>query len=298
MRPLLNNTLHVLLIICLTFVSYTAASQTDSTDYEYYDIVYLKKGGSIMGEIISHDGATGGLVIKDRIGRVFSLSREEYNYYLEDQQFKTKTKRQKDRLARLKERKTGGWEFSAGISAAFINYNESFQEDETYLSGGGTTDLPICLELGAGKYFGRQHFLGASIELPVSTYGTKYFTGGARYAYQYDAAKRNLATYIPIELRFFSVTNDVQYNLNDTLFIDENTWQYPAYESINVSMSGLSLSLGHGFGFILPNKHSFMLELALVKHFILSHSYATDRPTDPNSSFTAAGMRVGFRFNF
>ena len=61
------------IILCLFLGVNTTVAQTDSTEYEIYDVIYLTKGGSLKGEILSFNEFNGLIVFKDNNGRKYSL---------------------------------------------------------------------------------------------------------------------------------------------------------------------------------------------------------------------------------
>jgi hypothetical protein len=195
-------------------------------------------------------------------------------------------------------RKQDEFEITAGFRTTFINFNDNFTTDEYYLnSNGGTTDLPIALYVGAGKYFGRTHYLGINGEIALYSYGQNYVSAGLRYCYQYDAHKGNIAYYLPVELNFFKSSYSQSFQVNDTTFYDGgNSYFYPSYEDLDFSITASSLSLGQGFSFIMKNKHALTVELALVKYFPFNITYATTQES-PNVQYSGSGMRLSVMLN-
>lgn len=281
-------------IICLfSAISFIASAQTDTTDYDVYDVIYLKKGGVLKGEIMSFDEPTGGIVFKDLQGRTYSFSREEYSYFKENQVFERKKKKTP---AEIHPRKENEFEFGIGLSANFLTINEDFTSDDYYIQGSnGSAELPSCFDVSFGKYFSRKHYFGVTGDIELSA-GGSYFAGGGRYMHQYDANKGNVGLYIPIELKYTQFKSDLQYATSDTTFIPGG-YEYPTREVLELNMNTMALSLGHGFAFILNNKKSMMLEVAVVKHFVMSSSFP-DEALDPKATFSAVAFRFGAKFNF
>ena len=302
MKTLLYSNLKFSLLLLLGVAAMSPSyAQPDTTDYEILDVVYLKEGGAKFGEIVAFDAATGGLVFKDKLGRTFSFAREDYNYFVEDQKFKTKAKRAKDRAAALRQRKDNDWELSVGMSATYLNASESLETDEYYIQGGdGTSDLPACVEIGVGKYFGAKHFLGFSADLPTLSPGINYFAAGLRYAFQYDNKKSNLALFLPAEFKFISYKSSLYYGVADTTFSDGGlSWEYPSTFQPELTLTAIAISVGHGFAYILKNRHSVSLDIAFVNHLILSQAFEKlEARKEPKTSFSAVGLKAGIRFNF
>lgn len=282
------------LFICLFgAAALLSSAQSDTTDVEVYDVLYLKKGGIMKGEIMSFDEPTGGLVFKDQQGRIFSYSREEYNYFKENQVFQTR-KKKKDR--EIRDRKENELEFGIGLSANFINISEDFTSDDYYVQGNsGTSDIPLCFDVNVGKYFDRKHYIGATADIALSSSGS-YFAAGFRYMHQYDGKKGNVGFYIPIEMKYNQIKNDVYYFTSDTTF-SNGGYSYPSIRYVDFTMNSVMFSVGHGFAFILNDKKSFMLEAAVVKHFATTTTFQT-AIEPPKSTLSAGGVRFAVKFNF
>lgn len=316
--PNISNTYKVMknfiLIVALCFFGIVGRAQNDtlpnakSEIVEVYDVVAVYKTttdgrgrtrnfvSEMKGEIQNYDETTGVLTFKDLDGRMYSFKTGEYKYFQYDKEFTKKVK-----TFVLKPRKESEIEISAGFRATFINFNDNLVTDDYYLSsGGGPTDLPMAIFLGAGKHFGREHYVGLNGELALIAYGQNYLSAGLRYCYQYDAYKRNVALYIPVELNYFQSTYNQNFQVNDSTVYTSGggtVTTYPDYRDYTYRLSALSLSLGQGFGFILGNKHSIALELSLVKYFPFGLSFKNLDREAPNVNFSGSGFRFSFIYN-
>lgn len=285
----------VLIFTILVAFQNKSFAQSDST--VTYDVVYLKKGGMLKGEILSFDSETGFMVFKDTKGVKYSLGREEYDRFIENKVFTVKKKG----ASEIKARKENEFEFSGGFRISLLSFNDNFDADDYYLnSNGGVTDLPLSIHLGVGKYMSRKHFIGASGELAMTSYGKKYFAAGARYAYQYDSYKRNVALYIPVELQFFSCQYDQRYQVADTVIENQGgsiITYYPSDLDVDYTLRAASFSLGQGLSFIMNNKNSIALELSFVKFFPFTPSYIGLDRNPPKMSLTGHGFRFSLIYN-
>lgn len=90
-----------------------------------YDIVHLKTGKVLYGEIIEFDQKDGDLTFKDEYNRKYSLSRQMYDYFEEDVTFQ---KRMRDTLVRP--RKIDEFDFSIGISQFMAGTDNGFIPDD------------------------------------------------------------------------------------------------------------------------------------------------------------------------
>lgn len=306
---------NVLLLFVLTLFCTLANAQKDTLTneqnetVEIYDVVAVYKEGrdgrgnprtyvsEIKGEILNYDETTGLITFKGADGRMYSFKSGEYKYFEYDKQFVKKVKKKKE----LKPRKETEFEISAGFRATFINFNDNFSSDDYYVwSGGGTTDLPIALYVGAGKYLAREHYVGVNAEIALTSYGTSYFSGGLRYNYHYDGYKKNIAFYLPVEVDYFRANYDQNFQVNDTVVETSGggtTIYYPSDQNLEYTMSAVSLSLGQGFGFIMNNKHSLSIELSLIKYFPMGVKFRNLDRDAPDVRFSGSGMRLSLIYN-
>lgn len=303
-------------IITLTLtaiLSLAANAQVDTlkkdptVKVEIYDVVAVYKEhrdgrgnirqytSELKGEILSYDATTGLLTFKGRDGKMYSFKSGEYKYFEYDKQFTSKVKN-----TQVYPRKESEFEFSGGFRASWLAIRDDFTSDDYYMnSNGGFFGLPISIYLGAGKYFSRRHFVGVSGELAVLA-DDNFFSGGLRYAYQYDAHKRNVAFYLPVELQYFHVKTDARFQVNDTVYDPHSggtVYYYPSDLNLEYKLSALSLSLGQGFSFIMKNKHSLALELSLVRFFPFEPKYLNLDREPPKTKFTGSGFRFSLIYN-
>jgi len=270
----------------------------DSTLYVIYDVIHLKDGRVLKGQILSYDSQLGGISFRDKDGRVYNFRREEYSHFLEKQRFPIKAKKS------IRPRKREGFEVTFGINSGITHVREKLANNDFYEdSFSGIADLPISLSGGVGKYFTSKHYAGLVGDLGVVSFEPGFFSFGAKYKYEYDSGKSNTAKYIPVELRYQQMQLSNTYQYNDTVFFGSGTGGFglnSEYYSPVSSFSAATFSIGHGFGFITKNGGSFNIELAYLKHFILSHTFKevdSSLPL-PQSSFALQGFRLGFSLSF
>lgn len=243
----------------------------DTTQYEVFDVIYLKDNRVLKGQILSYDSQLGGISFKDVFGRVYNFSRDEYKYFREKQNFPIKIKRQRG----LFERKSKGIRYSLGVNTSYFFGMEKINTDD--LNSRKTTEgLGLGVSGAVGKYFTRTHFLGASAEVGFMT-SQQYYNFGARYNFEYDLRKTNVSKYVPIELKYqnmFLQNSGLPYT-EVTPNSSSSGFYYPKTE-----FSTLFVSFGHGFGFILKQGGSFNIELAYQRHFTLSQKFYDLKPQD------------------
>lgn len=301
----------IITIIAIILFNATLNAQVDTISkqpneiIEIYDVVAVYKESTdgrgqtrkyvseLKGEILNYDQSTGVLTFKGIDGKMYSFKSSEYKYFEYDKQF---TKKVKNFV--LRPRKTSQFEISAGIRASLINFNDNFSADDYYLSSeGGNVDLPKSIYLGFGKYFSRTHYLGLNGEIALQSYGEGYFSAGVRYCYQYDAYKRNVALYLPVELNYFRSNYELGFEVNDTVYVSSDYYYYPRNQIIEYSISAMSVSFGQGFSFIMNKKHSMAIELSLVKFFPFGTKFINLEQHSPNVRFSGSGLRLSFLYN-
>lgn len=302
-------TLTLMFILSLGINAQVDTLQKDPTKkVEVYDVVAVYKEhrdgrgnvqrftSELKGKILSYDASTGLITFKGIDNKMYSFRSGEYKYFEYNKEFTTKVKN-----TQLYPRKENEYEFSGGIRASMLIFNNNFTTDDYYLnSNGGYFDLPVSIYLGAGKYFKSRHFVGVCGELAVIVDGKNYFNGGLRYTYQYDANKRNVALYIPIELQFLHVKTYSQFQTTDTNFVAGSggqSYSYPSNLNVDYKLNAFSFSLGQGFSFIKKNKHSIALELSFVRYFPLKLTYINLDREPPKTDFTGNGFRFSLIYN-
>jgi hypothetical protein len=260
-----------------------------------YDIVHLKTGKVLYGEIIEFNQKDGDLTFRDNYNRNYSLSREMYDYFEENVTYQ---KRIRDTLVRP--RKSDEFSFSLGLTQFAAGTDNGFVPDDYYLLSYGSGyyfDLPICMTVGAGKYLSRQHFVGLKADVKLLSGLNQFYSIGANYQFQYDGMKSNVAKYIPIRVNYGVRSSEEWVNIQDpTMPPNANYIQ----ERFDINMSSIGLEFGHGFSFIGNNKHSWNLEFCFFKNMVLSQ---TITPVSlggalPNFNYSQAGARLSLSFNF
>jgi hypothetical protein len=250
----------------------------------------------LKGQILSYDAQLGGISFRDTEGRVFNFSREQYNYFVEKQRFPIKSKNKT-----IRKRNEEKVEFTIGVNIGYTYMREDLIDKSYYTSNQyGLVDLPLSITCGVGKYFTRKHYFGLVTDFGIVG-SPKFFNAGIKYKYEYDSGQSNVAKYIPIDLRYQSMQISNNYEYYDTVWFDSQSYSYGnQYHRAESSFSAATFSIGHGFGFIMKNGGSFNIELAYLKHFILSHKYVELDSTlpRPESDFALQGFRLGLSLNF
>ncbi len=290
---MLRNILLLALVLCLQQTNIVA--QTKPKQVVVYDIVHLKTGKVLYGEIIEFNQKDGDLTFRDNYNRNYSLSREMYDFFEENVSYK-----QRVRDTIVHPRKSDEFSFMLGLTQFAAGADNGFVADNYYLSSSGNGyffDLPICMTVGAGKYLNRQHFVGIKADMKLLSGLNHFYSIGANYQFQYDGMKSNVAKYIPIRLNYGVRSSEEWVDVPDmTVPPLANTVQ----EKFDVNMSSIGLEFGHGFSFIGQNKHSFNLEFCFFKNIVLQQT-VTPLPlgsVGPQFNFSQAGAKLSLTFNF
>lgn len=260
-----------------------------------YDVVHLKSGKVLFGEIIEFNQKDGDLTFKDQYNRTYSLSREMYDYFEEDKIYQQRVKNV-DSLVRP--RKIDEFDFHVGLNTLIAGYDQGFVADDYYLqsySNGMYYYIPICLSLGAGKYFHRQHYLGASLDLKAIGDPSMFSQYNANYRFQYDAMKNNVARYIPLTIGFQRQTDLEYFDVSDMTMPPAPTTVTKQFET---TVSSLNLGIGHGFSFIGKDLHYFNLEILIYKGLWAKHTMITNELLLPNLNYQTAGAQLKLSFHF
>jgi hypothetical protein len=290
---MLRNLILLILVICLQQTH--AKAQTKPKQPVVYDIVHLKTGKVLYGEIIEFNQKDGDLTFRDNYNRNYSLSREMYDYFEENV---TYNKRVRDTVVRP--RKSDEFSFTLGLTQFAAGTDNGFVPDDYYIwsSGNGYFyDLPICMTVGAGKYLSRQHFVGLKADVKLLSGLDQFYSIGANYQFQYDGMKSNVAKYIPIRLNYGVRSSTESVDVQDlTMPPFTNNIQ----ERFDINMSSIGLEFGHGFSFIGNNKHSWNLEFCFFKNIVINQ-IVTPLPlgsAGPNFNYSQAGAKLSLTFNF
>ena len=276
----------------IAFMSlFTTAIAQPTTETQTVDIIYMKDGRVLQGQILLFEEKDGDITFQDTYGRKYSITREEYKYFEENQIVKDR-KSKRDTV--VLDRKENEFEFSLGLSYGWYNPSASFTADAIYTDNFNNGSFyPINVHLGAGKYFNRKHYAGLNADFSIISTAAPVLTINGRYAYQYDAYKKNTALYVPVELGFMSLMNSTSFFVHDS-----STFMGYRQVDYDVKTSALNIGIGHGFNFMMKNKHSIALEVLVYKYFILNESFqGTLEGGTPTFSTSPIGAKLAFYVN-
>jgi hypothetical protein len=253
----------------------------------------MKDGRVLRGQILIFEEKDGDLTFQDVYGRKYSITREEYKYF-EENQFVKERKSKNDTIVKV--RKENQFEFSVGLTYGSYVPTTTFKSDSYYLQNyNNSSYFPISLQLGVGKYFNRKNFLGANLNYALISGGSPTINANLRYQFQYDAYKRNTACYIPVEFGYHSLNYYTSFLVNDTLDLGQNSWTEQL--NTNVKISSLNLGIGHGFNFMMKNTRSIALELLIYKYFTMSQKFEALPNGAPEYKVDAIGAKLAVFVN-
>lgn len=278
---------------------------------ETYDLVYLgDKQGYIKGKITNLRDKDGYLVIEDKSGRVYTLGREDYEFYKRDIPYKKKRKKKSVKngtsntdSTSVRPRKENEFEVTIGISPYSVLFIDGTFDGTTETTTNNTL-MTLIANVGVGKYFGRQHFLGVIMDyaiLPNHYFGTgvegkmkNYLAIGPKYKFQYDGYKRNTAWFLSLNGKLNMMKGELYHQYETPwggtrgdLYFDEKH-------------TTVSIGLGQGVAFILNNKKSINLELSANRHFGLQQTVFKGDNTEnvfPLSNRSITGITLSLMYN-
>lgn len=283
-----------LLVFIFLFVPFLSGAQATKKPV-IYDVVHLKTGKILFGEIIEFNQKDGDLTFRDQYNRMYSLSREMYDFFEEDKIYQKRVKNV-DSLVRA--RKIDELDFHVGLNTLFAGTDPGFKPDDYYLSSNGNGMFyytPICLSLGLGKYIHRQHYVGLSTDLKALGGPAIFSQYNFNYRFQYDAMKNNVARYIPITLSYQNLADNETFQVADLTMPPFPSTMEKTFET---NVSSLNLGIGHGFSFIGKDLHYFNLEILIYKGLFAKHTLVTNELTLPNLNYQTAGAQLKLSYHF
>jgi hypothetical protein len=265
----------------------------DSTRFVVYDVVYLKDGRVLKGQILAYDSYSGGLSFRDTEGRVYNFGRDDYEYFEEKRSYPIKTKKGKS----IHERKRDGIRYNVGVNPSVISLREIKSDDLS--NSYPFNDLALGLTAQIGKYFVSSHYVGLSSEYFALSSRGGYFNIGVKYAFEYDNKSSNWIKYVPLELKFQKM--NLQHSSREYLDPGDQ-WNSPTirYDYPISKFNSALISIGHGFGYVLKSGNSVNFELTYQRHFVLSQEYVKINPLTPMEDYKYQIHRVtlGISFSF
>jgi len=263
-------------------------SQETEPSTVIYDVVHLKEGGSIKGEILSFDEASGGLVFKDYDGRTYSFGREDYAYFKENQVFPVK-----QRGLNLRARKNNEYSLQVGFGLHFLVFRPYFANNRFVLNQNDYYETPLTLKVAAGKFFDEKNFGAINLDYGIAGDAERFYNVGLRYNHYYDSRKRNLGLYIPVEFQYAAIRGQSFIQVFDSFGAPPIFYADPVVE-----YEALTLSIGHGFSAMMSDKKYLSIEFAILTQFGLEEDYFTGIELIPDRKFDGTGWKVGVLFGF
>jgi hypothetical protein len=287
------NPLKAILSALLVILFFQCSAQTDTTGTQTYDIVYLKDGRTLKGNIVVFEEEDGDIIFKSLDGLTYSLSRKEYTSFKENVQVQ-----RDDYKFVLKPRKENEFEFSLGFSASILNIRTEFEPDDYYREQGNGGDALVAFRLGAGKYFNRQHYFGAAIDLVILSDSKDAFSGFFRYCNHYRSSKKNTALYLPVEIGYNRFNINTNFGTVTTVIDSQGyTYNYYGNENIETSFSSMVFNFGQGLSFAMNDKKSIAFELSVFKNFFVRHKFIDLDRSAPKADFGIDGLKLMIAYN-
>lgn len=275
-----------ILLLCIALFSLNTmlkAQEDDSKNVQNYDLIYMKNGQVLRGEIIIFQESDGDITFKDTEGKMYSITREEYKYFKQNVRFAIT----KNDTLIIRERKEKQVEFTVGLR------NNNMIESSRNLY----TTIPVSGYLGFGKYFNRRVYLGigANFGLVETKAFNKYLSPGIDIKYQYDGYKNNFALY---------VIGNANYTMHQGLYAamyQVNIWGKSELGDVSHKYSSAGISIGHGVCYILNGKKTVGFELIFTKLFPIEADFTGDAKQNESQytlyDRTFSNISLGIVFN-
>lgn len=245
---IMNTLGRTLIFLSFFLLNVLAFAQQDSSESKSYDIIYMKSGATLKGDILSFNEKEGSLVFRDIDNRVYSVSKEEYLYFKEN--ILVIPSKEKE----IRPRKYNDILYSVGFSWTSLSGPDYYYEIDNGTSSSNFSVTPICAKLAAGKINKGEHYYGLTTEFALTSGVKNYVNVGLRYAYTFTANQKNVQIYIPAELKY--------HNLNSSVGLYGNLEN----EFFNYRIQSVGLNLGTGISFIRDHERAISLEVMLTKH--------------------------------
>jgi hypothetical protein len=283
----------VTLLFAMFFISIFSYAQ--STPTVVYDIIYMKDGRVLYGEILQFELKDGDITFKDKYGRMYSITRKEYNYFVEDQAMK-----QKQRDTVVYARKFNEMEYELGLSGSLVSFSHQLTPDHYFLSSnwnGGFWFIPLSLHASVGKYFQRTFYAGVETDLGVLSSAKPMIQVGLKGRYYYDNHQSNTAKYVTLSVQNQSVGTTIEYQVADTTFDANNGgYTFPTTVETPIRLNGFRIGIGHGFQFQLENAKSIGLEFSVYKQLNIQTTRISINDHIPVTQWSAMGARILLSF--
>ena len=286
-----------LIALFLFSFSFEASAQVRDSNVYVYDVVYMKDGRVLKGEILIFEEKDGDITFRDLKGNKYSITRKEYNYFVEDKRYVVKSN---DTLA-IRKRKENEIEFSLGFSGITTRTSFNFDgSEDTYFYNpvdNSYLNSALCFRIGIGKYFTREHFIGLVSNFGVISESNSYFDVGLRYANSYDGYKKNVSFFTPVGIQFSYSAFKSDYRVYGPDPYQIGFFAYPM-KSIDSKVSAVGVSLGQGMSFILENKKSFTMEIMLMKDIFVTQKVSSSQGNTPKVDYSSLGGKFSIFYNF
>lgn len=289
------------ILLLLPFLLITICSIAQSGDT--LDVIYMKDGRILRGKIVEFDQGDGDITFRDLVGRTFFLTNKEYDYFKRDVVFEDRKKKRAEKLDTLYVRKGSEFGFYLAPSISAHGFSTDLTYDDYFIETDNTSyghfyNIPLSMNVGFGKYFNNNFYVGLDAKIGVVTSMKPYTFFGVEGRYYYDKNKRNIASYINTKIGYQTAGKiEESFHVADTTFHSETSYSYPGYEKAEFKLSGVNISIGQGFEFYFADKRSFLLEASLFKYFVTSYS-GNIKGHVPNMTYSSLGINILFGLRF
>lgn len=279
----------LLLFIIFLSIGKTCYSQNDPA-IRTRDVIYMKDGRVLRGEIIIFQESDGDITFKDEEGRKYSITRKEYEYFIENERINVS---HSDTLI-INPRKIDEFEISLGMSTLAFEVNGTSDQEYGGNRAASKWYIPYNLRVAGGRYFGRQHYLGLRLDYALGGLDD-YVSPALRYKFHFDGYRRNVSWYLTLDGKYERVVDDF-LSLEQHINEDGTNASYN-FVYRRQAFNNFGLVFGQGIAFILKNKKSISIEFSVFRNYVLSNDF-TDGPAEILiNRWNSSGVGLAFSYN-
>jgi hypothetical protein len=279
-----------LIILSILFLSICATGFSQNhPDIRTRDVIYLKDGRVLKGEIVSIDEADGKITFAGKNGKTIEIKRVEYEYYIEDERLNVKFS---DTLV-INTRKTNEFEFSFGLSTSVFEMNGTVDPNYNVSLGSSPWYIPYNIRVAAGRYFGRQHYIGLRLDYALGGLD-EYISPALKYKFQFDGYRNNRTWYATLEGKY-EYAKDEFMSLEEYISPDgEIAYAHPYRQQV---FNTFGVVIGPGYAYTFKNRKSFCVEATIFKNYALSNSFVDSPDGILINSWNSTGIGLALAFN-
>ena len=279
-----------LIVFSILFLSICATGFSQNhPDIRTRDVIYLKDGRVLKGEIVKIDESDGKIIFASKNGKTIEIKRIEYEYYIEDERLNVKFS---DTLV-INTRKTNDFEFSFGLSTSVFEMNGVAGSDYDVSLGTSPWYIPYNIRIAGGRYFGHKHYVGLRLDYALGGVD-EYISPALKYKFQFDGYRNNRVWYATLEAKY-EYFKDEFMSIAEYIDYDGNLKYSQRYRQ--QAFNTLGVVLGPGYAYTFNNKKSICVEATIFKNYRLSNAFEDSEAGILLNSWNSTGIGLAVAFN-